>query len=410
MLAVWILFALVFLVLFLADLITNFYSMLVPCTGALGFVGEACYFAAISPTEIAVLSSWGLTTQAYAVANTIGSVVVLLVYWVLGGLIFWRQGSNWLGLTVSLALIVLPVSVISGSADWAAINPILFLPGVTASILGTAIELLFLYLMPNGRFSPRWAYIPLICGLLLVSILTLEVNGIITLAEQTLSLVYITTISLVLLSVVFQVYRYLRDSSAVERQQTKWILFAVMMYFLSIIVWVLIYGGGLTIAGGKPRLLANLFGLVFINFFALLILPVAITIAILRYRLWDIDLIIRKTLIYTVLTALLTLVYLGMIVLLQSIFYAVSDQQSPVVIVISTLVIAALFSPLRRRVQAVIDRRFFRKKYDAQQVLARFAQTARDETDIATLTAELVHVLQETIQPEGVNVWLRLKK
>ena len=406
-LAIWILVALVFLVLFLADLITNFYRMLVPCTGALGFVGEACYFAAISPAEVAVLSSWGLTMQAYAVANAIGSVVVLLVYWALGGLILWRQGSSWLGLTVSLALIILPVSVISGSADWAAINPILFIPGVSASILGTVVVEIFLYLMPNGRFSPRWAYIPLIFSLLLVIVLTLEVNGIITLAEQTLSFIYITTISGILLSIGFQVYRYLRDSSALERQQTKWILFAVVMYLLSILVWVLIYGGALTIPAGTPRLMANLFGLLFINFFALLILPVAITIAILRYRLWDIDLIIRKTVVYAVLTGLLLLVYGGMIVLLQSIFDVVSDQQSPVVIVISTLVIAALFAPLRRRVQALIDRRFFRKKYDAQQVLAQFAQTARDETDMQILQADLLRVVQETMQPDVASLWLK---
>ena len=118
----------------------------------------------------------------------------------------------------------------------------------------------------------------------------------------------------------------------------------------------------------------------------------------------------QETLIDLVLTGLLALVYLGMVILLQSIFEAASGRQSAVSIVISTLIIAALFSPLRRRVQGFIDLRFFRKKYDAQQVLAQFGQTARDETDMDRLTAELVQVVQETIQPEGLGIWLKDKR
>ena len=113
---------------------------------------------------------------------------------------------------------------------------------------------------------------------------------------------------------------------------------------------------------------------------------------------------------YAVVSALLALVYFGMVILLQSVFNSVSGQQSSIAIVISTLVIAALFAPLRRRIQDVIDRRFFRKKYDAQQVLAQFAQTARDETDMDKLMAELMRVVQETMQPETVSVWLRNSK
>ena len=139
-----------------------------------------------------------------------------------------------------------------------------------------------------------------------------------------------------------------------------------------------------------------------------LLLPVlAIGVAMLRYRLYDVDLVIRRTLAYTLITAVLLLVYFGSVTLLTSLFSRVTGQQSALAIVISTLLIAALFNPLRRRVQDWIDRRFFRKKYDAQQVLAQFALFARDETDLDALTAELVRVVQDTMQPEHVSLWLR---
>jgi hypothetical protein len=189
-----------------------------------------------------------------------------------------------------------------------------------------------------------------------------------------------------------------RRSRGVERQQLKWFLYAVaLLPTMAIVVWVPLVGGWLL-------------GLI------LIALPAAIGIAVLRYRLYDIDLIIRRTLIYSALTAALALVYFGSAVLLQNLFSTLapvatlqgsSSGQSPVAIVISTLVIAALFNPLRRRVQAVIDRRFYRRKYDAQQVLARFAATARDEVDLEQLTKGLMNVVQETVQPEHVSLWLR---
>jgi hypothetical protein len=142
------------------------------------------------------------------------------------------------------------------------------------------------------------------------------------------------------------------------------------------------------------------------NFIGLL-LPICFGIAITRYRLFDISVIIRKTLVYTVLSGLLALVYFGSVLLLQTMIGRVADEQSPLIIVVSTLLIAALFNPLRQRVQTFIDRRFFREKYDAQQILAQFAQTARDEVDMEALTAELSRVIQETIRPDTFAVWLK---
>jgi hypothetical protein len=186
-----------------------------------------------------------------------------------------------------------------------------------------------------------------------------------------------------------------RRAGQVERQQMKWLLFAT-------VVFVAAYVPVFLVADFDNA--TNVFN--YLWMIAMLLIPAAIGIAILRYRLFDIDVIIRKTLAVCGAVGLLALVYFGSVVLLQNIVGQAADEQSPLVIVVSTLLIAALFTPLRQRVQAFIDRRFYRQKYDAQQVLAQFARVARDETEMDKLTAELLHVIQETMQPEQVSIWL----
>jgi hypothetical protein len=136
-------------------------------------------------------------------------------------------------------------------------------------------------------------------------------------------------------------------------------------------------------------------------------LPIAVGIAILRYRLYDIDLVINRTLVYGPLTAMLILVYLGGLVSLQYAFRALTGQESQIAIVASTLAIAALFNPLRRRVQSFVDRRFYRRKYDAAKTLTAFNARLREETELSTLSDDVTSVVRETMQPAHVSLWLR---
>jgi hypothetical protein len=138
-------------------------------------------------------------------------------------------------------------------------------------------------------------------------------------------------------------------------------------------------------------------------------MPISIGIAILRYRLYDIDLIINRTLVYGSLTALLVAVYFGGVATIQAIFRSLTGQerQSQLAIVVSTLVIAALFNPMRRRIQGFIDRRFYRRKYDTRKTLEEFSAKLRDETDLEALNADLVGVVRETMQPAHASLWLR---
>jgi hypothetical protein len=211
---------------------------------------------------------------------------------------------------------------------------------------------------------------------------------------------------LLLLAGFFQILRYRQNSTLLGRQQTKWILLGIFLLILGFPIWFLAFGGIVPVTAGLPRLLVSMGGWL-TNILIILALPVTMAIAITRYRLWDINLVIRRTLQYGLLTGLLALIYFGSVILLQSLTKNLFGEQSPLVIVLSTLAIAALFNPLRTRIQDFIDRRFFRRKYNAEQAMAQFAATARDEVDMDKVTHALLEVVEDSMQPEVVSLWLK---
>jgi hypothetical protein len=192
--------------------------------------------------------------------------------------------------------------------------------------------------------------------------------------------------------------RFWRSRGA-ERQQLKWLAFAAGLWVCVAALDAL--NQQVLRSPAVDHATDVLFGA------AVAPIPIAVGIAVLKYRLWDIDLLINRTLVYGSLTATLALVYVGGVVGLQSAFRALTGQESTLAVVASTLAIAALFGPLRRRVQALVDRRFYRRKYDAVKTLEAFSAKLRDETDLYALTSEVVGVAQETMQPTHVSLWLR---
>jgi hypothetical protein len=209
---------------------------------------------------------------------------------------------------------------------------------------------------------------------------------------------------LILTGIIGQIYRYRRISTPAQRQQTKWILFSILINLLWLIFLTI------RIADSLRFTAASIYGLfeLHLSLIIVALIPISMAISVLRYRLYDIDVIIHRTLIYGALTAALALIFFSGMTLLQGIFGRISGtDESPVAIVLSTLAIVGISSPLRRRIQDFIDRRFYRQKYNAEQALADFAATARDETDLEALTGKLVEVVSQTMQPEQISLWLK---
>jgi hypothetical protein len=309
-----------------------------------------------------------------------------------------------MALLVALTLVLLVGNSASLGA-LAATHPLLELGSDALSFLGGVCLFLVFFLFPDGRFMPRWTRW-LALTLLAFAVPQAFFPGSPLDWETWPSWVGIPFyFSWLGSGVAAQVYRYHRVSTPSQRRQSKWVVFGLAVAltgFLGTILLSEIFASWLDRAG----LFADLLVEIVISLFILLI-PLSIGVAILRSRLFDIDIIINRTLVYGSLTATLALVYVGSVVSLQALLRVLTGQESTLAVVASTLAIAALFSPLRRWVQGLVDRRFYRRKYDAARTLAAFNARLRDETDLSALSDDLVGMVRETMQPEHASLWLR---
>jgi hypothetical protein len=354
------------------------------------------------------VSRAGLSTQTMAWIVLVPALLEILAFLSTGLLIFWRKSDDWQSLLVSFVLVGLCGTFAGDRFQSQLINSLPPFWQDAAQEVGVLIWLaffLFLAIFPDGRFSPRWMrWVAL--ALLPWWVAT---EGTRLVLGQTPD--WIMWIGFIVLAWIVggKVIRY-RHGSLLERQQMRWFLFALIVFYTYSILSSLFIKLFPLPFQPSPLDLTRYLGNIYLSDLAFILIPLAIAIAIFRYRLWDIDLIIRRTLQYGLLTALLALIYWGGVLGLQQTFRLLTGQETPLAIVISTLAIAALFNPLRRRIQISIDRRFYRSHYNTEQILERFINHSRSQADLKLLTGQLISAVQDTIQPNSIHLWLADEK
>ncbi len=392
---IWAILVLFTLGLFVAMLPTYFAQLQAICSGA------ACALGQPSLDAVRTLQAYGLTLGNYAGIAVGLNIFALSICVVVAVLIIWRRSDDWVALLVALALVVEGTTFISYTLEFS--RSAWQMPAALLGTFSWGVVFLLYPLFPDGRFVPRWTrwlvVVWLGCNLAAIAFPILFTFTPIS------NLIWI---SLCACCIASQIYRYRMVSNPLQRQQTKWIVYGTTLGTTAVIALEIPI---LLLPGFGPGSFYNLvswYGFIL----ALIPFPLSVGFAMLRSRLWDIDIIIKRTLVYGLLTVLLALLYAGCVVLLQYVFRTSSGQGSPFAIVVSTLAIAALFHPLRHYIQAIIDSSFFRRKYNAPQVLADFDAAvlaclySGDEKSLEKLTGTMQEIVEKTLQPQQIGLWL----
>lgn len=366
----------------------------------------------------------GITPDGYAKFVTGLSVLVVAGHSIISAILFFRRKWDWMALLLSYSLItggvVFPLSLAFPKEATTTLVRMLVDLIIFISLV-SSLGLLFLF--PTGRFVPRqtrwllaaWAIIHL-PGVFLPShpVSISRWPGLVQLAV----LLFFTGAG-----VAAQFYRYARISNPIQKQQSKWATLGLaasaigpFAYYLPFIILPTLGGSGevsnIMFNRIGPQFYAFTFVLqgvgIFLFSVIMLLFPISFAVAILKYRLWEIDIFINRTLVYSSLTGLIFLIFLTSLTLLRQIIYLVTGvYQSDVATAVSTVLVAILFNPLQKRVQAGIDRRFYRHKYENAQTLATFGNELKNEVDLPILVDDLLNVVHRTMQPESVSLWLK---
>ena len=346
------------------------------------------------------IAELGISPGAIAGFYLVTGLGTVATFWLIGMMLFWLRSDEWLGLIT--AYILIGIGVGFSGVDWELPNLPPLIEQINAILILTVwpVFFTFMYLFPDGRFVPRWSWILAVFIFVFFLVMLVVWDS-----DAPPPPVFFLLVGLIATGVGSQIYRYKWISTPGERQQTKLVLFGTTVWFcmellsnLGELFYPPLFEPGPTaILAIMSVKLANMSGI---------LISISIAVALIRYRLWDVDVVIRRTLIYAVVTALLTLVFFGGVAVLQGLFSALTAEKSELAIVVSTLAIAALFTPLRGRVQQFVDRAFYRRKYDAEQTLARFGAAVQNEVDIADVEAALLRAVNETLQPTAIALWV----
>jgi hypothetical protein len=367
--------------------------------------GLNCNYLQLRSAQLPALTHVGLSLDSYALYALGCDLVITLLFLSVGALIVWRKSAEFMGLFVSLLLITFGCF---GISDVHLIVPLPFngdiIGGLLIILQWPALGILF-YTFPDGRFVPRWSWMLTFLFVIQFAFYALPYPYNFDNWPPLLSM--LETVVVYGSAVGTQIYRYRAVASPLQRQQIKWFAFGFAITLVFSIIWGLL---PLVIPSlARSDSWYQLFGPAVLSL-SYVPIPLGIGIALMRYRLWDIDVLINRTLVYGLLTATLLAVYLVLVFVGQSLVANLLGRDNPLVLVGSTLVVASLFEPLRRSIQRVIDWRFYRSKYDAARVLAAFSSTLHQEIDLDQLRDQLRAVVQETMQPASLSLWIRPSK
>jgi len=391
----WITLVVLTLAIFFASLPVYLAQLQTPCAGT------ACGFQQLTPEQAGALKGMGLSLAYYTASTVVLTLASVVLCLGVSTLIVWRRSDDRMALLVALLLVTngplaVTFNVSASPSPW-------LVPNECLSFLFLALFMLVFSLFPTGQFVPRWIRWTIVV-FLAVSVPFTFFPALNTLNIYAVALGFLVFLGEATILVVVQLYRYRRVSSPLQRQQTKWVVFGfavpTTVYVLGIVPFL-----SFSVLAGPGSLYLPAF--IVVQDFLQLLIPLSFGFAMLRSRLWDIDVLINRTLVYGALTVILTAVYVGLVIGLTDLLRGIISQDNSVAIVLSTLAIYVLFQPLRRRIQQVIDRRFYRSKYDAAKIVAAFSTTLRQEVDLDQLREQLLAVVQETMQPAHVSLWLR---